>query len=95
MRKLKVGLVGMGGLRRGTGYGYLFNSYPRTQVTAACDINPEALENAKEELGLRSSQCFQDYDEFVKTDLDIVFVGTPIPLHADQSIKALESGKHV
>jgi predicted dehydrogenase len=95
MRKLKVGLVGMGGLKRGTGYGWLFNAYTRTKVVAACDIDREALEKARGELGLKQSQCFQDYDEFIKADIDIVFIGTPIPVHAEQSIKAMEGGKHV
>ena len=85
----------MGGLKRGIGYESLFNVHPRTEVAAVCDINPEALENAKEEFDLEGSQCFQNYDDFVKTNLDIVFIGTPIPLHAEQAIKALESGKHV
>jgi predicted dehydrogenase len=60
-----------------------------------CDINPETLERNRERFGLKSSQCFQDYSDLVKQDLDIVFLGTPMPFHADQSIKALESGKHV
>jgi len=95
MRKLKVGLVGMGGLRRGAGYGYLFNAHPRTEVAAVCDINREALEKAKGMFGLSASQCFDNYDDFVKADLDIVFLGTPIPVHAEQAIKAMENGKHV
>ncbi|MEM2702910.1 MAG: Gfo/Idh/MocA family oxidoreductase [Candidatus Bathyarchaeia archaeon] len=91
MRKLKVGHVG-GRLV----YADLFKADPRTEVVALCDINPMALEKARESLGLSESQCFQDYDEFLKkADVDIVFIGTPIYLHAEQSIKAMESGRHV
>lgn len=91
MRKLKVGHVG--GRRV---YANLFKADPRTEVVALCDINPEALERARESLGLRESQCFRDYDEFLKkAEMDIVFIGTPIPYHADQAIKAMESGRHV
>lgn len=90
MRKLKVGHVG-----GRIGYGYLFRAHPRTELVAVCDVDPEALEKARKTFGLRSSECFQNYDDFLKRDLDIVVVGTPIPFHAEQSIKAMESGKHV
>lgn len=92
MRKLKVGIVG---LRRGTTYAQLFNNHPRTEVVALCDINPEALEKTRMTLGLNSSQCFRNYDDLLKADLDVIVIATPIPFHAEQSIKALENGKHV
>jgi len=90
MRKLKVGHVG-----GRTGYAYLFSTHPRTELAAVCDIDPKVLEDDRKAFGLKSSQCFRNYDDFVKTDLDIVVVATPIPFHAEQSIKAMESGKHV
>lgn len=93
MRKLKVGVVG---LRRGFVYAKLFSVYPRTQVTAVCDIDKSVSEKCRSELGLSSSQCFGNFDEFLKkADIDIVVVATPIPYHAEQSIKAMEAGKHV
>jgi len=93
MGKLKVGVVG---LRRGSLYAKLFSIYPRTQVTAICDIDRSVLEKYRSELSLGHSQCFDDYDEFIrKADVDIVVVATPIPYHAEQSIKAMEAGKHV
>jgi len=95
MNKLKVGLVGVGGLARGTGYGNVFNNHPRTQVAGICDLDRQALEKARKAFDLKKSQAFENYDDFVKADLDIVFLGTPIPVHADQAVKALESGKHV
>jgi predicted dehydrogenase len=92
MSKLRVGLVGAG---RGTAYGSQFRNHPRTEVSAVCDVNPEILEEMRSTFGLNSSQAFQNYDDFVKADLDIVFLGTPMPFHAEQAIKALENGKHV
>jgi predicted dehydrogenase len=94
-QKLKVGLVGLGGLGRGLRYGLLFNSHPKTKVTAICDIDEMALDSAKRSLGLSDSQCFKNYEDFIKSDVDIVFIGTPGHEHAWQSILALESGKHV
>jgi len=92
MKKLKVGLVGVG---RGGGYGSQFRNHPKTEVAAVCDINPEAAQKMGETFGLKSSQRFENYDDFVKADLDIVMIGTPMPVHAEQVVKALESGKHV
>ncbi len=91
MGKLRVGHVG-GRLV----YAHLFKSHPKTEVVALCDINPEALKRSRQTIGLSRSQCFRDYDEFLrKTDLDIVFIGTPIPFHAEQAVKAMEHGRHV
>lgn len=87
-RKLKVGLAGVGGLDRGSRYGVLFNGHPRTEVTAICDLDKQALNHTKTALGLKSSQCFQDYDDFVKADFDIVFIGTPMDVHAQEAIVA-------
>ena len=92
MGKLRVGLVG---LHRGTSYGTQFQNHPKTEVSAGCDIDSNALQEMREGFGLKRSQCFLNYDDFVKEDLDIVFVGSPMPVHAKQTIKALESGKHV
>ena len=95
-RKWKVGVVGLGVLcTQGSGYARLFNSYPRTEVTAICDVDSGVLEKAGKILKLKDSQLFTNYDEFVNADIDIVVVGTPIPLHAEQAIKAMENGKHV
>jgi predicted dehydrogenase len=58
-------------------------------------MNPEALERMRATLGLGSSQPLQNYDDFVKADLDIVFLGTPMPFHAEQATKAPRHGKHV
>ncbi|MBS7614616.1 Gfo/Idh/MocA family oxidoreductase [Candidatus Bathyarchaeota archaeon] len=92
MRKLKVGLVGAG---RGTGYGSQFRNHTRTEISAICDINPESLEKMRVTFGLKKSQAFENYDDFVKADIDIIFLGTPMPFHAEQAIKALENDKHV
>jgi len=91
LKKLRIGHVGGRSV-----YPHLFNVHPRTETVAVCDINPAALENMRATLGLSKSQCFLDYDEFLrKADLDIVVIATPIPFHAEQAIKAMENGMHV
>ena len=88
-RPWRVGLVGVG---RGTGYGKLFADEPRCEIAAVCDVSPQALERFKTGLNLPDSRCYADYSDFVASGLDIVFVGTPMPVHAEQTIAALEAG---
>ncbi|NPV48081.1 MAG: Gfo/Idh/MocA family oxidoreductase [Armatimonadetes bacterium] len=92
MRTWRIGLVGVG---RGSGYGSVFARDPRCTVTACCDADEQALARFQSELGLADGDCFTSYDDFIGADVDIVFIGTPIPYHAEQTIKAVESGKHV
>ncbi len=88
----RVGLVGVG---RGSGYGKLFAEEPRCRIVACCDASSEALARFQRELSLPDSACFTDYDRFLETRPDIVFIGTPIPVHAQQTIAAVDAGCHV
>jgi predicted dehydrogenase len=93
MEKLRVGLVGA---NRGSSYGHIFGAHPRTRITAVCDIDPERGREMAKELELEGSSIFTDYDRFIDgADVDIVFLGTPMPFHAEEAIKALERDKHV
>jgi predicted dehydrogenase len=92
MKRLKVGMVGIG---RATSYGSIFAQNARAEVTALCDINEENLAISGRDFGLKDSQLFSNYDSFINTDVDIVVIGTPIPYHAEQAVKALERDKHV
>jgi predicted dehydrogenase len=92
MAPWRIGLVGIG---RGSGYGRVFAHDPRCEIVACCDANEGALASFQAELGLPDGQCFTDYDSFVGGAMDVVFIGTPIPYHAEQTIAAVEGGKHV
>ena len=92
MTEFRVGLVGVG---RGSGYGRVFSHDPRCEIVACCDAKPDAVARFGEELALPDGRCFTSYDDFIACDMDIVFLGTPIPYHAAQTIAALEAGKHV
>lgn len=92
MALFRVGLVGVG---RGSGYGHVFAQDERCEIVACCDVNPDALARFQRELQLPDNRCFPNYEDFVNVEMDIVFIGTPIPFHAKQTIMAVESGKHV
>jgi predicted dehydrogenase len=92
MNKWRVGIVG---LSRGRGFVRTFAAHPRVEVAALCDIDQDVLAQTGEAFRLSSDQLFTDFEDFVNGSMDIVLVATPIPLHAEQSIKAMENGKHV
>ncbi len=92
MSKLKVGVAGV---RRGGAHMKFFHDGVRAEITAICDPNEKRLHDVQADLELKDTQVFKDYDAFLNADIDIVVVSTPIPLHEEQVIKALEAGKHV
>lgn len=92
MKKFKVGMVGVG---RGTAYGNIFAHNDKTEITSLCDMDSGKLEENGKEFGLKDSQLFTNYEDFLNSDIDIVVLGTPIPSHADEVCKALLLNKHV
>lgn len=87
---LKVGVVGLG---RGMSLLRTLALHKDAQIVAVCDMNEERAEKVKKELKLNAA--YADYDEFLRHDMDIVVVATPLPFHVENSIAALESDKHV
>jgi len=86
MRKLRVGVVG---LRRGRIFVDFFERLQDCELCAVYDPD----ERAMEPYGHLSR--YAEYDRFLEDGLDIVAVISPAPLHAEQSLKAMESGAHV
>jgi predicted dehydrogenase len=84
--------VGLVGLRQAKSFIPMFNALPDTEVTALCDIDEEFLNKTGEEAGIQ--ELFTDYDEFLKSDISIVSLSTPIQVHGQQSIRAMRAGKH-
>lgn len=88
---LRVGIVG---LRRGACFiGCFEKADENISVTAFCDTDESLLKKISE--GKKDIKVFTKYEEFLKSDLDIVVVAVPPPMHADFSIAALNAGKHV
>jgi predicted dehydrogenase len=67
-------------------------------AVALADINPAALEKARETLGLSEAACFLSMDEALAQageSADAVIVITPPQLHAEMCLAAVRAGKHV
>jgi len=64
------------------------------ELTAVVDVVEERAKACKHMFGAK--EYYIDYDEMLrKADIDAVTIATPIPLHFEQAVKAIEAGKHV
>jgi len=96
MAILRIGIVGAGG-GVGTSRGMSFARAAKVlgeeaSVTAMCDIVPEYADRRAAEIGARA---FYDYGDMLDFGIDVVVVATPLQLHAEQAIEALERDIHV
>ncbi len=92
MKKWKIGIVGLG---RGKGFVNVFGAHPDVTISAICDIDAGKLSAVGDAFKLPDSARYSNFDDFINAGMDIVMVATPIPLHTEHTIKALEAGKHV
>ena len=90
---LKVGIAGLGRLGKRHAEQLAFRTRGVRLVSACSPVSPE-LAWAREQLGVAT--LHEDFDAFVRDpQLDAVVLVTPTSLHADQTIAALEAGRHV
>ena len=88
---VKLGIVGLG---RGRWVVTEVVAEKEVKLTAICDINEEKLEAAKEDFesrGVKDLQCFTDFDEMLKSDIEAVFIATDAIYHVPFVIKAMEA----
>ena len=94
--KLKIGIIGCGGIANGKHMPALKNLSSKVEMTAFCDIIEERAVKAKEKYGTQDAKVYTDYKELLKDEnIDIVHVCTPNRSHSFITIDSLEAGKHV
>ena len=82
--------VAVAGLNRGAGFVKLFRNNEHCEVVAVCDDRPDKI------AAIDGVQGFSDFDQMLdQARPDVVSIITPGPLHAPQSIRALEAGVNV
>ncbi len=90
MGNVRFGIIG---LRRGKSFARVCGTVPGAEVTALHDIDVERLEGAASELGVRAFESLEDM--LACDEVDCVVIASPLPVHAEQAVLALEAGKHV
>jgi predicted dehydrogenase len=94
-KKVKVAIIGCGGIANGKHMPSL-SKLENVEMVAFCDVMVERAQKAASEYGHPEAKVYQDYNDLLKdTSIDVIHVCTPNDSHADISIAALESGKHV
>jgi predicted dehydrogenase len=95
---LKVGLVGIGG------FGQVLLQYiarlqleNRLELAAVCDIQLEKYLPSLSRWSFAGLRTYADYERFLSAEqqLDAIVIATPIPLHVEMGIRAMEAGYNV
>jgi predicted dehydrogenase len=94
MEKLRIGIIGCGGIANGKHMPAL-SRLKDVEMVAFCDIVEERAKKAALQYGTPGATVFTDYEEMLKLDLDVVHVLTPNKSHSPITVAALEAGKHV
>jgi predicted dehydrogenase len=92
--EIRAGIIGVGG--RGSNLlGRILQS-PGVKLVAICDIDPEALKRAAETAKDQSPELMTDFRRLLdRKDIDAVFIATPVNLHKEMAVAALEVHKHL
>ena len=94
-RKVRVGIIGCGGIAGGKHLPSLAK-VKEVEIVAFCDLEIEKAEKAAKEYGVENAKVYIDYKEMLKDEtIEVIHVCTPNRSHSVISIDALESGKHV
>lgn len=91
MKKLNVALVGLG---FGGAFADIYKHHPNVGELTLFDTNTGRLQEFRDHLGgdVKIAESFEQL--LADPSIDAVHLVTPIPLHADQTVAVLESGKH-
>ncbi|UNL86622.1 Gfo/Idh/MocA family protein [Priestia koreensis] len=96
MSKLKVGIIGCGGIANQKHLPALAAFSDMCEMVAFCDIEIDRAQAAAQEFGTKDAKIYVDYQELLKDEtIDIVHVLTPNVSHSPITVAAFEAGKHV
>lgn len=96
MKKLRIGLVGCGGIANNKHMPALKKLSDYCEIVAFCDIVQERAVKAAAEYGSADAKVYTDYNEMYRDNtIDVVHVLTPNVVHCDATVAAFEGGKHV
>ena len=95
MEKIRVGVIGCGGIANGKHLPALKN-VKEVEMVAFCDIIEERAVEAAKKYGTPDAKAYTDYKEMLKDERIVtVHVWTTKSSHSLISIDAMEAGKNV
>ena len=95
IKKLKIGIIGCGGIANGKHMPSL-KELDNVEMVAFCDLIIERVEEAVKKYGVDGAKCNDKYEDMHANEkLDVVHVCTPNNAHAPASFAAMEAGCYV
>lgn len=94
---ISLGLVGLGAF--GSSFAELFKNHPLVDRIALCDRERDRVDafatrpDFHDKFG--PSDAYDSFEEICRSDLDALAIVTQPWLHAQQAVRAMETGKHV
>ena len=96
MSKIKIGIIGCGGIANGKHMPSYLNLKDRAEMVAFCDLIEERATAANEKFGSGKGKVYTDYRKLLEDkSIDMVCVCTPNVSHCQITVDALDAGKHV
>ncbi len=96
MSKLRIGIIGCGGIANGKHLPSLKALDSRCEMVAFCDLVEEKARAAATQYGVAGAKVYTDYRHLLaEAQTDVIHVCTPNRSHAEISIAAMEAGNHV
>lgn len=96
MKKLKIGIIGCGGIANQKHLPALQKNSDLNEIVAFCDIVEERAVKAAKEYGISDAKVYTDYKELLKNeDVEVVHICTPNVSHSAIAIDAFAAQKHV
>lgn len=96
MGKIKIGIVGCGGIANQKHFPALKNNSDLNEIVAFCDIIVERAQKACSEFGASGARVYKDYhDLLADPEVEVVHICTPNVSHSEIAIAAFERKKHV
>ena len=87
----RVAIIGLG---FGAEFIPIYQRHPNADIVALCQRNTDSLTEIGDKFGI--AKRYTDYDALLADpEIDAVHINTPIPNHAEHTLKALRAGKHV
>jgi predicted dehydrogenase len=92
MEKLKMGIIGVGGIAQGRHIPTFLKMADKVVIEAISDVNEETAKMVGEKFGI--PKVYAHYKDMF-SEIDAVTICTPNKFHAEITIAALEAGLHV
>ena len=96
MKKLKVAVIGCGGIANQKHFPALKNNSDMNEIVAFCDVIEERAVKVAKEFGTPDAKVYTDYRELLKDEsIEVVHICTPNVSHSEIAIAAFEAKKNV